>query len=925
MSYPDDNIPFLKSVAVQVLETAAYAPVTTCVIVPSRRAGIVFSEYLKTVAGIDAVMLPAVYTISDFAIEQSGYIIPDKDVLLLELFKVYQKHWPEEILFEEFVHWGRIMLSDFDEIDKYCVDAGKLFTVIKDEKEIEALFSIEDELREVLSYFWKIVKANKPYEKAFIKTWEVLSGVYREYKEVLDKQRLAYEGMAYRKFLYLLDQEILQLPFQQLHWVGFNAFSVVDERIISSLGMQYDVHMHWDVDNYYMDKADHEAGNFLRLYKTRFPGIRHYWNSGDWLSAGRKYFLHGASLHQGQVKVAADLLRNDFQGTTAVVLCEEGVLDSVLYEIPDPGAINLTMSLPVGQSALTDWLDVLYKINSSEKIHRNELERLAKHYYFRISAGEEHAVHFESWLKKNKSFYFSMDACRRLLGMLAFSGQGKQIDSLDALAQYWKKVLFFLKERAGGQGGNLSLIIPYLIKAINDKVLLLSKFADQLSFKATYQLLWSHLKGTAIPFVSDKAQPVQVMGFLETRLMDFDRVIILGANEDILPASKRGNSYIPYSLRKPFGLPTLQEYDGVYAYHFFRLLQRSKEAHFIYNNTPGEAPFEKSRFLEQILLELDTPENRIENRNWTYTLKEEIRKITPVVIQKTPEHIERLRNYQYSQSALTLYLKCPVQFYLRYVTDLKEPDTQEEIMNAGSFGNVLHKTIELLYSDLLGRVIDAADLSAKKAEIEARLKEAFALEYQEFTDLTGQNLLAHDVITRAVEKIIDADIQLVRHAPFEILYLEGKLMREITLRDGTSVTFQGKLDRVDKVGDHIRILDYKTGKVELMNTRKFTEENIPDIFERNNARMKPQTFQGLFYQLLINEENVQVGFYSMRTLSQGVAYLNDGEPVPQGIKDVFEQQLCALIEEILDINRPFVQNMDPEAYKYSPYRFIAPE
>lgn len=928
LNQDEKDIPFLKWAANKICETGLENMISTAVVLPSRRACSVLTQYLMESYPEQAFLLPEVISINEFWTRLSGFAVPDSDILLLELYEIYQKHWPEEISFEDFLPWGKMMLSDFDEIDKYNVDAKKLFTIVQDIKEIDEHFKIDEELKEIMRHFWKVVHADKPYEQSFIKTWEVVGKIYEDFGQILKNKMLAYEGLAFRTYYQeIKNTDNIALPYSHIHFVGFNAFAELDVLLIKKLSDFSEISMYWDVDDYFMDNHHHEAGDFLRLYKTLFLGIKSFWQDGNILSTRKKYHLHGAPLHQGQVKVAADILKkyiavNDGK-RTGVVLCEENILESFLYELKGLDLTNITMSFPVGESSVTDWLEILYRINSSETIHKSELNRLFKHSYFRILVDDENVRLFKRRFLDSSVFFFGKKNLSGHIDSL-LTGNEERLVNLGGLCRFWVRSLEKLKENIEGQNQQLEIIIPYFIQAIYDKQVILEPFETKVSFKAIYQLLLSHIKSIAVPFLSDQKMPVQVMGFLESRLMDFDRVIIIGANEEILPRSRRGNSYIPYNLRKPFGLPTLKAFDGIYAYHFYRLLKRSDESHLIFNNVPGEQPFERSRFLGQILLELNTPENIITRTSWSYPLSDSQADKVPdentgqIIIKKTPEHIESLQSRRYSQSALALYLRCPVQFYLKYVAGIEEPRETQEIMDAGSFGNVLHKTIEILYQDFLEQKVTADKIRAKLPLLEITLKEAFETEYQSFNQLKGQNLLAYDIILQSLKKIIETDIKMAEDEPFEILFLEGELQQSITLNDGPEIAFQGKIDRVDKIGSGLRILDYKTGKVELANDLS----DLSKIFERFNHTTKPQTFQGLFYQFLLTESAAIIGFYSIRDLTKGIQYLNDGLQIPAETQTMFVDELRNLLEEILNPEIPFVQNTNPDAYKFSPYQFV---
>lgn len=939
-----DAPPFLKWSAKKIIDQSQVDLLDTVIILPSRRACNIMRDYLvdtiKVKYKTPAQFIPELIPINEFWTHLSGFTIPDKDILLLELFNIYKKHWSETIEFEDFLPWGRMMLTDFDEIDKYLVNAQKLFTIIQDEKEIEAMFSIDVELKEIMAHFWKSMEGGKEYEKRFTATWKVLGIVYQEYAQTLKEKRIAYEGLAYKTLFNRLEKaKIVTLPYKEIHFVGFNAFATVDERIIDQLSELKDVSvkMYWDTDEYFMKKKslqksfEHEAGNFLRKYKDGFNRATHYWNEAAALSNQKKYHLHGAPLYQGQVKLAAKFLSeilNDENSkeTVGIILSEESMLEALLYEVENMEKVNITMSMSVGDAALTDWLEILYNINSQESIHLGDLNRLYKHYYFKIIVPIEDADKFKNNIIESSSFYFSKKIVSKYIDQI-FIEPNTKLNTLNNLCKFWLDALETLSNKIErkGQKGKLDIIISYYKKAILEKQLVLSQFESQISFEAIYLLLLSHIKSIAIPFLSEQQERIQIMGFLESRLIDFDRVIILGANEEILPHSKRGNSYIPYSLRRFFKLPTLKEYDGVYAYHFFRLLKRSRRADLIYNNVPGEAPFERSRFLRQIELELNQPSNQIVNKNWSYPIIEHTNlqenNGKGIIIPKKPEHIEVLRKMTFSTSGLDLYLRCPVQFYLQYIAGIREEREIEEVIDSGHFGEVLHKAIELFYQDHKDQLLTPDIIKNQIKNLNGYLNKAFEENYQSHEELTGQNLLAYDVILQSLKNIIDSDIHLASKQPFRIVGIEEKIINTITLSDGNEVYLKGIIDRIDDLGDHLRIIDYKTGKVSLLSDNSFIKHKIKNIFNRHNAKPNSQTFQGLFYHYLKEKQEASVGFYSIRELNEGVKFLNKGQPIPEDIQAEFQDQLKLLLEEIMDPEIPFVQNTDPDAYLFSPFNF----
>jgi hypothetical protein len=923
--------PFLRQTADYIAKATDFNPLKTCIIFPSRRSASVFRKEWMLQNKDQTQFLPQLLTISDFAREKSGLTVPDKDILLMKLFEAYGKEGGPAQDFQGFMFWGQMMLSDFDEIDKYCVDGAKLYSIIRDEQLIEAQFSIEEDLKELLKNFWSAVKEEPRFERDFLESWKLLGRVYQTYRQQLLAEGLAYEGLAYRQLQAKLESKQIHLPYENIHFVGFNALTTVEERLINVLSDQYQVHLFWDTDHYFTEQVpSHEAGHFLRQYKHDFKLARQHWTNNRLLNRERNFNFHGAPLLQGQIQVAKALLETPFEGSTVVVLCDEGMLEPLLHILPKTDQLNITIGKPVGRSPLADFLDIIYQIVSVEKVYRRNLERLSVHFCYLQLAGQHKAKAFYEQLQKSGSFWFKADQ------ILSKSGLPESVlrtaDNMQGVIAVWLELLSLLQENSRAEEHpGLQETIAAFSDALKTALPFLDTYGHLLSMEAAHLMVWQKIKAMTIPFLTDNSSSTQVMGFLETRLMDYDRVIILGANEDLLPASRKSNSYIPYNLRRIFGLPTLQEFDGVYAYHFFRLLQRSREAHLIYNDTPGDnTSFEKSRFLEQILLELDTPENNITRKQWTYPAHELKTEFLPLEIQKTKEHVALLEGFQFSQSALSTYLICPVQFYLTYIAKLQEPDVLEEIMDAGTFGTVLHDTIEGMYSGLINRVLRKEDFLATKPRIDQHLEVAFGKSSISYEELKGENLLAHDVIRAAVLKLVDADAWLAEQEPFMIKGLEEKRTMDISVPKGdTSITMQlsGKIDRIDAIpqadgSELIRILDYKTGKLDFKTDESITGESIFNMFNRHQIKPKKQIFQGLFYQLLLGDVPAQIGFYGMRALSQGIQYIHRGKPVDPVLRKTFEENVAQLLSEIIHPDVPFQQNPHPDAYEYSPYSFL---
>lgn len=928
-------IPFLRQCAEKILSGQDMRRV--CVIFPTNRACRNFTKELGALSGEKALWLPEILPIQSFIYAQNEFVIPNEEELLIKLYDVYQGIQPVQEPFEKFYFWGRMMLQDFNEIDKYNVDAQRLFTIIKDHKEIEAHFSIEEELKEMAANFWSQLIRDEPkkgFEEQFLETWRILGKVYHEYKAQLAAEKIAYEGMAYRTLLEALKEGKINLPFDTIHWCGFNAFTTVEEELVKEQSKNYEVHLHWDVDPYFMDEKvqRHEAGNFLRQYKGAFPGAKHHWENEDLLSKNKKFFLHGAPIIQGQTQVAANVFAEKYDGKSILVLCDEQMLEPLMAKIPSELEVNISMGKSFQNSLLYNLLESIYNVThrDEDSMWHKDITTLLDHHYFKKLLGFS-GTKLKMEIQRYKQIHVSMATIRTFLPqeMAVWLEPVKDVERLTAVwLEILEKLYPFLEE-------DEQITINYLKDKIQLSLQTLLPFLTKLSYEGAWRLIWSEIKSLSIPFHTTSAnKPLEIMGFLETRLVDYERVIIVGANEGLLPSGKSGNSFIPYNLRKGFGLPTLQEFDGIYAYHFYRLLKRAGEIHLIYNNIEGDVSAERSRYLKQILLELNTPENKITEIDWIQTSAAEQIASQKVEIKKTAEHISSLEKRRFSASSLSTYLRCPLQFFLQYVANIKEPDVLEEALDPGTFGSILHKTMELLYQDLIGKSIQEKDFSNKlhnEQLMDRCLKEAFESDevQMKYHLLKGENLLARDVIKSSIKRLIRLDIELLKEEPFIISGLEESC-EKILLIGGKEIKVYGKIDRIDLVNpgtlnEYSRILDYKTGKINAGKSDMATELLMEQYFDKTSAYKVKEGFQGWMYFFLSDAIRGKVGFYALKSLKDGITWLAPDKLMDKNDATVFEEKLQALLAEILDPNMPFVQSENPDVYAYSPYSFVAPE
>lgn len=930
---------FLKQIAYAVTKENLPYLYNSCYIFPSKRAAKYFINFLKEKFPAENFILPEILTIQEFITKHSSSIVKDDWYLLLEIYQIQNELTNTQQPLEKFMPWGNLILKDFDECDKYLVDATQLFSVLKAHKEIDVAFSISDETKKYIEQFILTTSTQKKesiYKDAFIKTWSLLGEMYIAFKQKLQHFNFAYEGMAYREVHDNLKSETLKLPYSKISFCGFNALSVCEEEIFKIIEQQYETEFWWDADLHFLNNKLHEAGNFLRDYQRKFYGKNHHWIIDEDLIKDKKIEIVGVSSSVGQTQFVAQYFTNNkiennneenktTLEKTAIVLCDEKLLNPLLYNM-DASTMNITMGFSISESELFLFANALLSFYANARIRKSEtdyyhkdVETLSNHLYLKSSIQQKGKLEkilplFVPYIPTEIVTEFFPETllkeCNTVVDIL------KNVLQIIESTHHNDTYFYAIKEKIIEQ-------LNSLLQSFQEKNIVLDKTALPFIVK-------QFLATIKVPFETETNSNIQIMGFLETRILDFDNLFILSLNDDNLPGTNKTNSFIPYNLRKGFGLPTFEQFDGINAYHFYRLLKRAKNIRLIYNNQIGDNSSEKSRFIRQIQHDLVTPKNTITEYIAVLDDKKNVVKIDDSLLQikKTPEMITALRARKFSPSSLKIYIQCPLQFYLKYVEKINEPNELSEEIDAAVFGQILHKIVELIYKPYLNTILNTEKLNsfAKIEFIESITKQAIVdLELPKEITQAG-NKLQLKIIERIAQKILENDASVGKLC---ILKTEEKLIwNQLKLEDGTFASIQGTIDRVDKINDKaIRIIDYKTGQIELPKFPDMDDEvSINKFFELlfdYKNKDYSATFQGLLYALiyhkLFNYSEIYIGYHHAKKMKDGISYLNEKEPIPIDLLLHFEKRLSILVSEIINKEIHFTQTQNEKAYEYSPY------
>lgn len=920
---------------------------TSCYVFPSKRACLHFSSALKDRFSKEVFFSPDVLSIEDFVVGQSkGLALGTELSLLLELYSCY-KGVRTDLTFDSFYGWGRILLNDFDEIDRYLVEANVLYTNLQSLQDIQQAFGPDESVIKALKVFHGIIgKSESEITRVFKETWTTAGQVYPTLVERLSHKGLAYPGMCYRRLSEGLRLSKIKIDYSQINFCGFNALTISEKTIITHLLENDQARVYLDVDSYYMNNPQQEAGNFMRQlqqeWKKYAPRVR-------WITSNTIVNSHVNLVSTGdriaQANVAAELVKDD--QNTAIVLADESLLKPLLYSLPcDMGSFNVTMGYSIKESLysslITSVINFRRMVRSSGQglyVEKNATIQLVEH---PLVKGLIPGPVFD--LVQTTSAWISYSWLHKAIGdddllknLLATETRADFIITslINVVLSLHSQYIANEKPEAGLNEQLVYTLVRYLYD-----LRLSLKEESSINPETLLSIITQEFASLRARLEGEPLAGLQIMGFLETRALDFKNIILLSLNEDILPRSNPAASFIPFALRKAFGLPTFIEQNGIYAYHFFRLLQRSKNIHLVYNTQLSiDGSGEMSRFLLQLKHYL--PDKQVHEYYARLEGKLVPASLPPIRIKKTRSVIDELQGYFNSQNSgksitptvLVDYIHCPLKFYLSRIKKIKPPEEPGKGLDAREVGNLFHSIIHKLYAPYIGKKLTYDNF---RAIMEDTLADQVDLSFQNTigqSPLNGEETFTKQVIAHILDQIIKADRQ---DSPIEIIDLESsqnKWTYSLDLQQGTNVQLGGIIDRVDRIqvtdGPLTRIIDYKTGRVEMAKTSKNRKplnsaEYIAQYFEEPELK---SGFQLLFYGLLFRKNNpgdeLTLGIYSARSLSQGLQYLTGvPQPLPVDWLIEFEEQLRHILVEIVDPTTDFYQTEKVERCRYCEFKGI---
>lgn len=893
----------------------------TVLILPSQRAGVFVKNALKS--KLSKGFLPEILNIEQFIEQISEIRKVDAIQLLFQFYSVYKKLESEPDSFDVFSSWAITAIQDFNEIDQYLVDSRDLFLYVRDIQRLRK-WSVKGEFKET-----EMVKDHY----AFL---ERLGEYYNTFYHFLKEQKIGYQGLLYRESCQNVDRYLDKNSNKHYAFIGFNALNTAEEKLFQHFLNFGDAKIYWDLDASYLEN-NHQASHFIRKYlnswtyyeKNPKPHFSSHFNTP------KNIQVIGTAKSVMQIKVAGTVLNNiPSFSNSAMILGDESLLTVALNSIPKKeNGINVTMGYPLKEIPNSHLIRALFQLYlNQEKLNKKEVNlfyfkdvlQLLKDGSFQKIAVEDLQVlfHIEQTITTNNLTFISFEFLESFFKdtQLSFKENFLAVfKPLENISDFLDRVI------------SLLLVIKKDVHELEKEYLFrfYSAFLQLQNLNNTYQYFTDLktlyrfynqiLSNETLSFQGEPLQGLQLMGMLETRVLDFENIILTSVNEGVLPTASQQNSFIPFDVKVHYNLPTYKEKDAIYSYHFFRLLQRAKNIYLIYNTeNDSYGNGEKSRFISQLELLRNDLKYSFVNPN-VIASEQNLNSI-----EKTPEIINKLKaiaSSGFSPSFIGSYLLNPIGFYQNYVLDIKELNDVEETIAANTLGTIVHNTLEELYKPYIGKFLTLDALKDIRSKSTKELNNQFKREFKSGDYSTGKNKLIYEVSKQYVVKLIELDKEIVEgNHQLKIVALEHNLKADLTINGlDFPIKIKGQADRIDELNGTPRIIDYKTGKVVASDLK------LPEDVDLNDYKFA-KAIQVMLYAYMFtkseyykNQPKILGGIYSFKNLKEKFISMDfsaqrsrkKDTSITSERLEMFLSQFSEIIKEIFDVNIPLTEKESP--------------
>ncbi len=948
----DFMLPFLQKTAQYLVTTFNDDLGDLCIVLPNRRGGLFLRKYLAAEAG-KVTWAPTIFSIEDFIAEISGLQEVETIHLLFELYEVHREIEQANVqTFEEFLRWAPQLLSDFNEIDRYLADAGELFSNLTEARAI-TLWNLDGQpLTE--------------FEKKYLHFYQSLYTYYEKLTSRLLEKKQAYQGLGFRHAAENIETTKDKLPWRHIVFAGFNALTKAEELIIGTLRNDGKASLLWDVDAYYLENKQQEAGDFLRNWLHKWPVKEPRWIFNDFATSEKIIEIIGSPDPVGQVKYCGHLLQELAKNglaneKTAVVLLDEGLLIPLLNSIPEEiDALNITAGLPLKQTPLAGLFETVFQLHlNTSRFSYLASRGIQKYYYKDVLKVLQHPyIHRMALADGNNRFVLDEAIDKIRLGHQIFIGVAdvvlqkpdlfsSNLTFLEAIFAQWDKpadALTCLKTMTDTLRNSPvnPVEMEYLFtfsKIFHQFGNLLADYSQDMKIPALHELYTQIISATNLPFYGEPLKGVQLMGMLETRTLDFENLIILSCNDDLLPGAKTNSSFIPFDIKRSFELPTYQHKDSVSAYHFYRLIQRARHIRILYNTEPTQlGGGDRSRFLRQIVAELPAYNPKIQIYESILTTPLPKGELPAVIeIPKTGKVLEGMEEKAvkgFSASSLNAYRNCALKFYFAEIAGIKEPEDVDDTIDPAVLGSAVHEALNKLYTPYIDKPMTSEHLSAMDKVAEAAVDLAFEKKFKGSDITYGKNLLLVSVAKLMIRRYLQYEANQAGELAktgrsYSVALLEQFVETFIHIPYGErelKIRLKGFIDRVDKMDGWWKIIDYKTGTTE---SKQVTVKDWDELLEQADLNIG---FQLLMYGYLLGKRfsypiSSSAGIISLKKINTGFTAVSVPGEEPGKLSATlndtatgrFEEVLVTILKDIFDGTKPFAQTGDLKICQRCPY------
>lgn len=918
------NDSFLQKIASVVIQDYVGKLSEITIVLPNKRAKVFLIEALKN-ATSKTIIAPQITSIEDFVQDVASIRSVDSIELLFEFYEVYlsitEKNHQQS--FELFANWAKTLLQDFNEIDRYLLDPSHVLSYLKDIEDIKRWGLEVDQKTKLL--------------ENYIDFWKLLPVYYESLYNHLLFKSIGYQGLIYREAVNNLNHFSNTIGNRTFIFAGFNALNAAEEKIVQHLLALDQAKIYWDADQAFLNDPYHDAGLFLRRFKESW---KHYKsNVFEWIvddfSQSKNIQIIGTPKTIGQAKLAGSIIENLIDQNpdasldkVAVVLGEENLLVPVLYSLPaSVGALNITMGYSGKNNPSQIFVAKLFKM------HTNALSRKGGSYVFYYKDVLDILTHplvepyanAQRLVRIIKENNYTFITHHKILELhpepsIFFNYLFEKWENGSvAVLKNISALLIAIKDHFSNDNEEEKIAKAFVygvFKVINKLINYYSKHHHIDNIDTLHSIYKQIIDLAEVSFEGEPLRGLQIMGVLESRVLDFETVIITSMNEGKFPAGKSQNSFIPYDVKRELGLPTFKEKDAIYTYHFYHLLQRAKNIYLIYNTeNDGLDAGERSRFITQLEVEKKSKHNitfDIYNPDLPNTAYE------PISVPKSELVMERLKEISvngFSPSALTSYIRNPIEFYFQKILRIREVEEVEENIALNTLGTIIHETLKALYEPFIGKFISENDLLNCFKLLDDEVLKQFKLVYKEGEIKKGRNLLAFEVAKRNVSNFLKMELESVKNnEAIQIIALEQTFERQfVHPKLPFPVLIKGNVDRIERRDGKIRIIDYKTGKVEKSNVVLKTWEGLTQ--ELKNDKIIQVLAYAFMYEKEAGDLPIEVGIISFKNLKSGFLPFGFKEEkdlnvlITSQILNSYLEEIANLLAEIFDVHIPFEEKI----------------